>query len=76
MERFYSIVPKRCSKADCTLHHRLIEDLKHFGTDIEGPKLPQEEQCVLSLLGDSLSVGFQIVYWPGKLTGICSCYSP
>jgi len=31
---FDAATPTDGCKADCTLHHRLVEDMQHFGADI------------------------------------------
>ena len=43
-------------KAECGLHHRLIEDIQRLAANVEYPTLSQEVESVLSPLVDGLSV--------------------
>ena len=47
-------------KENCTCNNRLVKDMQHLATHIEGPTLPQEVESALSLPVDSLSVTFPV----------------
>jgi len=56
-------------KADCTLHHRLIEDIKHLGADIEGRKVSQGLVYSLLCCRQPLCCTSSSVFCPGEHLG-------
>jgi len=60
----------------CTLNRRLVQDVQRFGTDIEGPLLPQEVVCYDLSCRLSQCCISSLVCCPGKHPGICASQPP